>query len=148
MLRHQKGKPKGGRNRDFSAVPPPDEVIPKWQNRERAASEAIPKWVKRERATSSKGYAKGDSSAVPDLFQIHTEENLSEETKAFHKGLVDLVPSEFVDRGTWNTEFFNRLELEGLDGPIFFEHIHPPKGPRQNQEHADLHWTRPRREQR
>ena len=128
MLRHQKGKPKGGRDRDFSAVPPPSgiqgdssEVIPKWKKRERATSEAIPKWQKRERASSSKGNAKGDSPAVPDVFQIHTEEKLSEETREFHKGLVDIVPSEFVDGGTWNKEFFNHLELEGLNGPIFFD---------------------------
>jgi hypothetical protein len=70
--------------------------------------------------SSSKGKAKGASKSIKP---VDGEEKLSEGTRKFHQGLVDAVPQELVDKGTWKEAIFNHIGLEGLDGTIFFEHV-------------------------
>jgi hypothetical protein len=71
------------------------------------------------RSVDEEGGKGASKSAKP----VDGEEKLSDETREWHQLLVDSVPQESVDNGTWKDAILHHIELEGTDGSVFFEHV-------------------------
>ena len=99
------------------------------------------------KAKDGKDRGKRKTTSVPTEGKGNTtvdnNDILSTDTKHFHDRILQCVPIRYREKGEWNKQIFQRVQID-LDDNLekradFLENIRTRQGPRQDNEQEDLH---------